>query len=189
MYTTARWFELLQRAWRVAVSVCRGAHRSESLPHAFGLAAACRMWWAPEVKNRASGGHSCNEREGSGSGRRFRAGRRFRVWSPLSRVPRRDRRLTESDRPAGIKPDHSCCGAVSFGLTPAVRPDWLRPPIATRNPGHSALLGKAPWCYNNARLRRMVSPGQWQILSNESIERVGGCRWPAPHQTPASAPD
>ena len=52
------------------------------------------------------------------------------------------------DRSAGIKPDTRCCGGVAFGLTPADRPDWLRPPTrrGTRDTT-SVLCGKAPACY------------------------------------------
>src|SRR6185437_15143682 len=57
------------------------------------------------------------------------------LWSPLSRIPRRCRRLREAGRSGGVKPDRTCWGAETLGLTPPARPAWLRPPTATRDPG------------------------------------------------------
>ena len=57
------------------------------------------------------------------------------LWSPLSRIPRRCRRLTEAGRSGGVKPDHTCWPAETLGVTPPARPAWLRPPTATRDPG------------------------------------------------------
>src|SRR5882762_1206115 len=38
------------------------------------------------------------------------------------------RRLTEADRPGGVKPHHCCCAHAPSGWTPPDRPAWLRPP-------------------------------------------------------------
>jgi len=70
---------------------------------------------------------------GRGGVRRFGGGRC--LWSRLSRIPRRCRRLTEAGRSGGIKPHHCCWPAETPGLTPPARPAWLRPPTATRDPG------------------------------------------------------
>jgi hypothetical protein len=113
--------------------------------HAFGLAGGGSVWWAPEVKSRASGGHHSEggrrvgldgggpQRFGFSRGIRcawgrvalFGGGRCLWLRSVLGPSPRQ--RLTEADRPAGVKPDRCCCGPVPSGLTPAVRSAWLRP--------------------------------------------------------------
>jgi hypothetical protein len=43
--------------------------------------------------------------------------------------------------------DDTYCGAVTCGLTPAVRADWQSPPTATRDPGHQGACEKGLGCH------------------------------------------
>ena len=98
MSTTAHRFGLLRRAWRVAAGVCTTARGSESLPRAFGLAAGCRVWWAPKVKPKAPPAGLA-----PGMGGRV-VGWRCCLWSPSPGFPvasspeRKQTGLAESSR-------------------------------------------------------------------------------------------
>jgi len=125
--------------WRPAVSVFTTARGSESL----------RMrrvgGWRPrlvgaEDQEQGLRRALCN----GGWGRAALLGGGRCLWSPLSRIPRRCRRLTEAGRSGGVKPDHTCWPAETLGLTPPARPAWLRPPTATRDPGPPHLWEEIP---------------------------------------------
>ena len=64
------------------------------------------------------------------------------LWSPSALAPSPHQRLTEADRSGGIKPNHTCCGPASSGLTPPAQSAWASPADAARDPGHNTLV----WC-------------------------------------------
>ena len=83
----------------------------------------------PKAGRDASGGLAPARRAASAPGRGRRAARRrsLLVVAFVPGSPSR-RRLTEADRPGGVKPHRRRCGPAAFGLTPPVRSAWLRPP-------------------------------------------------------------
>ena len=93
-----------------------------------------RLAAAFEGRRRSRAGPPAGLCNGGRGGVGLSAGGRC-LWSRLSRIPRRCRRLREAGRSGGIKPHHCCWPAETPGLTPPARPAWLRPPTATRDPG------------------------------------------------------
>jgi len=124
--------------------------------HTFGLAAARRVWWAPEFKSRASGGlHSegmasrratrrrsaavrlcCLVRMGRGCG----GGRRCCLWSPSVLGP------SPHLRPEGSRPVRWCQAGSFLLWSGRVRPDTTGP----------ACLGKPRRCGEGPRTQPPV---------------------------------
>jgi hypothetical protein len=138
-----RWVAQFGSATRCALAAggVRGQDRAPGrvTAHALGSAAGGSVWWVPEVKSRASGGHHSEggRRVGLlGRGpRRFGFSRSIRcaggcaallgggrcLWLRSVLGPSPHLRLTEADRSGGVKPHHTCCGPVSSGWTPPAR--------------------------------------------------------------------
>ena len=91
-----------------------------------------RLKVKPMVKSRRLRRALCNG--GRGGVRRSGGGSSVGRLCPGSLVAVVARR--EPARPGGVQPDHTCWPAETLGLTPPARPAWLRPPTATRDPGH-----------------------------------------------------
>ena len=126
--------------------------------HTFGLAAVCRVWWAPEVKGRASGGlngEGSLRSDSKGGGPRrfgfvasFRTGLRGAVGRRLLLVVAQCSGFLATSAPNGSRPASRYQAGSLLLWSGFVRPDTgcpaslATPADAARNPEHNTLIGK-----------------------------------------------
>jgi len=142
-------------------------------------AAGGRVWWAPKIKSRASGGRSAT---GGGAGLRCLpavvACGRLRPGSLVAVVARR-----ESSRPGGVQPDRCRCGAETPGWTPPVRNDCASTADSDEGSGTTPPVGRGPAPSGSHRHRRVCVP-KWTPFTPQgwcpgSLVAVGGLCQPA----------